>query len=501
MKRLITLLITLLIVQSLEAGVFDPRYHTYEEICDELDSLVELYPTIMMVDTIGWSTMDSIPILGVKISDNPWMNEDEPKVLYNGLHHAEEKISTEVCMYIINDLVNRYGIDDRVRRWVDSIEIWVIPMLNPDGHNVVMSGLDTTWRKDTRDNNNNGEFDLDYDGVDLNRNYGFAWELGGSTDPSSEYYRGPYPFSENETRAVRELTLINRFMFDICYHAARTGQIEVVYYPWRWEGGFTPDHAVIQAIAESVACRIPNFMGTGTYAATYGYLTQGGSARNWFYGAIGTIALTIEVGRCYPPGEYVDSICRNNLRGAYYLLDKALMGPGITGHVRDAMTGTPIQAEVEIIEVTDTIIEPRKCDPVHGRFWRLLLPGSYTVRVAAAGYDTVIIENVSVGESGYTELEILLNRTGVMEENHGLHIFGIGVNPFYCEGGIDLNTHVKVRIYTLTGSVVGMFDLYGRQYMGGDGYEAIGKKLPAGVYFCEIDYGDMVVRRKLLKLW
>jgi len=51
---------------------------------------------------------------GIKISDNPWIEEDEPVILFNGVHHAEEVLSAEVCQYLLNDLISKYRIDSQL---------------------------------------------------------------------------------------------------------------------------------------------------------------------------------------------------------------------------------------------------------------------------------------------------------------------------------------------------------------------------------------------------
>ncbi|OYD17030.1 hypothetical protein CH333_02115 [candidate division WOR-3 bacterium JGI_Cruoil_03_44_89] len=496
-------IISIFLFASALAGPFDPRYHTYDEELAELDSLCGEYGDIMVLDTLGWSSIDSIPIVGVKISDNPDVFEDEPKVLYNGLHHAEEFVSTEFCMYLINDLLAGYGHNAEITRWTDSVEIWVIPMLNPEGHGVAITGVDTIWRKNKRDNNENGAFDTDFDGVDLNRNYDFKWDIGGSTDPPSEYYRGPNPFSENETRIIRDLTLQNRFMFDICYHCARTGLTEMVYYPWRWHGQFSPDDDVIQVIADSVAKSIPNFAGTGTYTALYGNLSQGGSARNWFYGAVGTIAFTIELSeRCYPPGEFVDSICENNLGGPYYLLEKAISGPGLTGHIYDSLSLAPLEAEIEVFEATDSVIRPRMSEPMYGRFYRLRTPGVYTVRVSADGYRTKLLEDVVVESDGFTHMDVFLTRDGGIDEEHIEDFVCPRVipNPFLNETRIEAGGNTTVRIYDICGNVVKTLVLSGDAAMLWNGTDDGNRCLPSGIYFCVGRSGKDTFCKKMVKL-
>ncbi|MEO0216860.1 MAG: M14 family zinc carboxypeptidase, partial [candidate division WOR-3 bacterium] len=507
-------------ILHLVSGVFliDPRYHTYEEAVQELDSIATLYPTITKLFNLGLSTRDSLPIWGIKISDNPAIKEDEPTILFNGIHHAEELLGCEVCLYLLNDLVSKYGIDSAITYWINNAEIWIIPILNPEGHNVVMNGIDTIWRKNKRDNNNNGFFDPDSDGVDLNRNYDFNWEQGGSSNPGDEYYRGPYPFSENETRIVRNLAFQNHFVFDICYHCARTGQGELVYYPWRWGNQFAIDHPFIKRIADTLASKIINDAGNGTYVPIYGYATEG-NARNYLYGVCGTFAYTIEVSRsCYPPGYKVDSICMRNLPGAYYLLERTF-GSSITGTITDSITNEPIVAEVRIIGYYDSTLASRMSDSLFGRYRRILNPGTYSLQFRKQGYDTITISNVVVLPGIPTILNVKMSPLGIEESaisqsairNPKLEIYP---NPFrnHCvikyqipnpESQTNSNSQIPnknlatyypllstLKIYDATGELVRLWDyqtIRQSDHVVWSTKDNTGRRLSAGVYFIQFE--------------
>lgn len=238
------------------AGAVDERYHTREEVHSEILALAATYPGIVKVDTLGVSTVDSMDVWSVKVSDNVSSDEDEPVIFYNGVHHAEEILGLEVIMWMLDELTSGYGVSDTITAWVDDCELLFIPLLNPEGHAVVTAETDTTWRKNKRDNNENGQFDMNYDGVDLNRNYDFNWLEGGSDNPVSEFYRGPAPFSENETRLLRDLCLEHKPVFALNYHSPRSSAGDLVYYPWYWvEYGFAPDHYVIYDTATELCDR------------------------------------------------------------------------------------------------------------------------------------------------------------------------------------------------------------------------------------------------------
>jgi len=503
--------------------LIDPRYHTYEEAMQELDSIATLYPSITKLYNLGFSTRDSLPIMGIKISDNPAIKEDEPAILFNGVHHAEEILSCEVCLYLLNDIISKYGLDSAITYWINNSEIWIIPILNPEGHNVVMNGIDTIWRKNKRDNNNNGFFDLDSDGVDLNRNYDFNWNLGGSSDPTSEYYRGPYPFSENESRIIRDLALKNHFVFDICYHNVRTGQGELVYYPWRWGNQFAIDHPFIKRIADTLATRIINDAGNGTYVSIYGYATEG-TARNYLYGVCGTFAYTIEVSRsCYPPGYLVDSICRRNIIGAYYLLER-IFGSGITGTITDSITNQPIVAEVRVVGYYDSTLAPRLSDSLFGRYRRILNPGTYSLKFIKQGYDTVSVNNIVVAPNIPTILNIRMRPLGVEELNSKFEIrnpnLQVSPNPFRGHTEIRYTIHdtgyriqdtrynlqdASLKIYDASGRIVKSFNLEScivNQVSAviWDGTDDSGCRLPSGVYFIRLEGDEIRKTKKVILL-
>ncbi|MEO0076601.1 MAG: M14 family zinc carboxypeptidase [candidate division WOR-3 bacterium] len=479
----------------------DPRYHTYGEVIDEMRLIWLNHQEITKIYTIGYTTGFNLPILAMKISDNPEIDEDEPAILFNGIHHAPEVIGPEICLYLMADLVAKYGNDSLITEIINSSEIWVLPMVNPDGNYIVHAGFDTLWRKNCRDNNQNGIWDFG-DGVDLNRNYDFLWSMGGTLTPSDRNYRGPYPFSENETQAIRDLALREKFVFDICYHSSKEAwEGEAVYYPWRWGNPFAPDHNHIRPIAESIALSIVNDAGTGTYYATYGRATEGGLTRNWLYYAIGTFAFTIEVSHGYfPPGYRVDSICQRNLPGAYYLL-RRMHGSQITGHITDSITGEPMVAEVRILQAyaPPETIAPRTSDPTFGRYFRILSPGNYTVQVIKPGYDTVTIPNVNVTFGQPTVLDIKMQPGRAMEKkNQVLNVSyddcqvasTIGTNFANIVISLKKQSDVTIKIYTSDGRLIKDFATHsyqpGKHILWWHFDDQNGHKVNNGIYFIKI---------------
>jgi hypothetical protein len=259
-------------------------------------------------------------IVAIKISDNPTVEEpNEPEVLYMGCHHAREWISVEMPMYLTNYLVNNYGTDPTVTRLVDEREIWIVPIVNPDGLEYSQT-VYTMWRKNMRDNNNDGKFEQSQDGVDVNRNYGYKWgydDVGSSPYPSDETYRGKYAFSEPEAQAIGNLTLQHRFVFSISYHSYG----DLIIYPWGYADADTPDDKLFT----DVAARMAQFNGY-----TYGNPKDGviyntnGDSDDWLYGSRGTQAYTFELGTMFiPPEDQIETMWLQNKNASLYLLQIA----------------------------------------------------------------------------------------------------------------------------------------------------------------------------------
>lgn len=503
-------------VMLFASGVFavDPRYHTYGEMTDEMVNAALQYPNICRLYTIGYSSFFHLPLLAMKISDNPDMDEDEPKFLFNGVHHACELIGVEICLFMMNDLLTRYDTSPTIKGWVDSNEIWLVPTVNPDGHYINITGRDSMWRKNLEDNNGSGQFEPEYDGVDLNRNYNFLW-YNGNPDPTSREYRGAAPFSELETQAMRDLALAKKFVFDICYHGDKDPTFgESVYYPWRWGNPFSPDYPHIKEVAESVAYRIINDLGNAPYVPIWGDATDGGLARNWFYYAIGTFPFTIEVSQKYqPPGYRVDSICRKVTNGSYYLFQR-ILGSGITGHITDATNNQPVEAEVRVLEayaLPDTTA-PRYSDLEFGRYRRILKPGFYTLQFLAAGYDTVQIDSVLVSANGPTVLNVQLNRSGISEcLRHGATLIQADnflVYPNFIKGRAKIRWQALIHgraclaVYDNTGKkVCTVFDkIYdpGTYTVDWEGKNNQGDKVSSGIYFLRLESSGQKTIQKIV---
>jgi len=266
-------------------------FFRYSEMLEHLDAMHEMYPELITekapIDT--FLTHENRPIYHQIITG---ANDNEKdQILYNSLHHAREPVSMTQNIFFMWYLLENYATDPSVAYIVDNFELHFVPCVNPDGYLVVEDGFSVNtngtpnfgsfWRKNKRDNNGNGVFDPNVDGVDLNRNYGYQWAYdndGSSPNVSSDTYRGPGPFSEPETQAIKWLCESNEFTIALNYHAYGN----LLIYPWGFIDAFlTPDSTVFRDLAAVMTLENNYFAGTGN--ETVGY-TVNGDSDDYMYG-------------------------------------------------------------------------------------------------------------------------------------------------------------------------------------------------------------------------
>jgi hypothetical protein len=386
-----------------------PVYHSYDQITARAQALARTHPGLITQVQIGETTQFKRPIYAYRLSNDARRAQERPAVLLDGCHHSDEILGAEIVLAFMEKHLAGYGRDTAVTAWMDTLEIWLVPVINVDGHDMVTSGREPRWRKNLRDVNGDGIVGVYPEGVDVNRGYDYNWAQGGTGDPAKVSYRGLHPFSEAENRAMRHLAGLRQFLLSVSYHS----QGEVIFYPWTWAGKPAPDDDIIKRIASEVAANIPKMEGKGAYTISPG----GASSQSypWFYGRHGTIDLIIETGKgahIFPPEE-VPGIVAANLQGVSALLSHA-NGPGLAVKVTDAATGAPLVAQVWLPQIENETVDRRTTDAEFGRRWRLLAPGSHYVIISCPGYRTVVLPAAAVGATGWTELHVKLEADGAI---------------------------------------------------------------------------------------
>lgn len=185
-------------------------YRTVEGAYQTMDDLAADYPELATIEPIGdsWErTQDpdaghEMRVLRVTNLDTLAADPDRPRFVAFGSIHAREYTPAELLTRFAEWLVDGYGTDAQATWLVDHVDFRLILMANPDGRKKAESGV--LWRKNTNTDNGacpgspNGSY---HAGIDLNRNFPFHWNNGGSSSYACDQtYRGPSAGSEPETQ-------------------------------------------------------------------------------------------------------------------------------------------------------------------------------------------------------------------------------------------------------------------------------------------------------------
>ena len=268
-------------------------FRTLVEIEQEMDRLAASYPQIVSARQALGTSHEGRTIWSLRVSDNPAVYEPgEPTAWFDAIHHAREPMSGESLLLFIDWLGQRYGSDPMVTRLVDSRNFVFVPCVNPDGYEYnrqVAPNGGGMWRKNRRDNLD-GSF-----GVDLNRNYDWEWgpQWGGSSSGTySEIYRGPAPFSEPETQAMRDAAAMWPPRMSISTHSYSN----LWLYPWGYTTIYTADDPAFFEYGTRMTAN--NYFPYGTiWEILY---TANGNTIDYHYGTYGAFSFTPEIGS---PGD------------------------------------------------------------------------------------------------------------------------------------------------------------------------------------------------------
>ena len=271
-------------------------------------------PSIAKIVTIG-KTVNGQDIIAMKLSKNARKDKDgkKPSVLYAGAQHAREWITPEMNRRLMHHIIDNYASDPKIKSLVDKNELWFVPVANPDGYDFTFEPDQRLWRKNLRDNNNDGTI-APGDGVDLNRNYQTKWGYdneGSSPNTGSETYRGPSAGSEPETKALNSFADRVGFEFLVNYHSAA----QLLLYGTGWQVSTpTPDDVIYEAMAgDDENPAVPGY-DPDISAELY---TTNGDTDTHMTEAFGTLGFTPEMSTCeaasdsVPDDEWLAEDCQS----------------------------------------------------------------------------------------------------------------------------------------------------------------------------------------------
>jgi carboxypeptidase T len=316
----------------------DSGYHNYDEMVAEITKAAQDHPDIVQVSSIGTSYEGrDIPL--VKISDSAAVDEDEPEVLFTCNMHAREHLTTEMCLHIVNRFTDGYDSDPKIKSLVDTAEIWVVPMVNPDGVEYdIATGQYRFWRK-TRKPNEGSQ----YVGTDINRNFSYKWGCcgGSSGHPGAEDYRGAAPEDQPETKAIT--TFVDSRVIDgeqqIKGHIDFHTFSELVLWPFGHTTDETTDGMTEEEAARfrRVGTRMAKSNGYTPEQASDLYITDG-DINDWMWGKHKILSFCFEmypssggIDGFYPPDEVIERETSRNDGAVDILLEEVGAGSGTAG--------------------------------------------------------------------------------------------------------------------------------------------------------------------------
>jgi len=272
--------------------VFTDIDYTYEIMERNIKGLKARYPFIE-TGIAGKSVLGK-NLYYIRLGNGP------TEVFYNGAHHSLEWITSPLLMKFIENFSRGYSSNSRIRGY-NIRDIWnrssifIMPMVNPDGVDLVLSGLkrDNPYYDSLLAWNDTGlpfsqVWQANIRGVDLNRNYPASWEEAkaqepflGVNGPGPTRYGGPRPLSEPETQTVVDFTRRHNFRLVIAYHT----QGRVIY--WMYKGIAPPGALQIARIFSSVS---------GYAISEVPFEAAYAGCKDWFIEQYGRPGYTIEAG-------------------------------------------------------------------------------------------------------------------------------------------------------------------------------------------------------------
>lgn len=270
--------------------VSDVQTYDYEKMTTDIQRLVTVYPFLRR-NSIGNSVMNkSIPQIMI--------GRGAKRIHANGSFHANEWITTPLLMLFLNDYLLALTNQTSLRR-LNMLSLYVItqmslvPMVNPDGVNLVLHGApqQEPYRTNVLNLNNGSEdfstWKANIRGVDLNNQFPARWEIEKERKPQQpgpRDYPGERPLSEPESIAMANLTRNSNFNRVLAFHS----QGEEIY--WGFEGLEPPESELI----------VNEFARVSGYTPIR-YVDSYAGYKDWFIQDFRRPGFTIEVGRGVNP--------------------------------------------------------------------------------------------------------------------------------------------------------------------------------------------------------
>ncbi|XP_022655740.1 carboxypeptidase D-like isoform X2 [Varroa destructor] len=408
---------------------FEFKHHNNYELNKKLERIQSECPSITLLYELNYRSLKGWPLTVIEFSNNPGVHELlEPEFKYIGNMHGNEVLGREMLLKLADDLCKQYNAGDpEVTRLINTTRIHIMPSMNPDGwdkatevrttghaagasSSTSAAGLNGAGIGSKRDwltgRGNANDVDLNRDFPNLNRKYNKI-RRADSDAKAHHLFDGNLDHAiQPETRAVIEWIISKPFVLSANLH----GGALVANYPFDDTADGTvrrytasPDDDVFRYLARVYADNHPDMHIGRSCDASDGFqntkgITNGaawyavaGGMQDFNYLSSNDFEITLELGcEKYPSADQLPIEWKRNRRALYEFMWRTHQG--IKGFVVDAETHQPISgAEISIFNISDDGVPARLKHDVTstkaGEFWRILLPGHYTVQASAPGYE------------------------------------------------------------------------------------------------------------------
>jgi hypothetical protein len=454
-------------------------YPTYEQYVGYMTGFVSAYPGLCKLDTVGTSMQGRL-ILALRISKNISQEEAEPQFLYTSSIHGDETTGYVLMLHLIDYLLSGYGTDPTATDLLNTTEIVINPLANPDG---TYHGGNGSVSGSVRYNAN---------GIDLNRNF---------PDPEDGQHPDGNPW-QVETQAWMDYADLNHFTMSANFH----GGAEVFNYPWDTWAKLAADDAWWEFVgrewADTVHVYGPSgyftFMNNGVTNG-YAWYTVSGGRQDYmnYYHRCREVTLEISDVKTLP-ASLLSSFWEYNFHSFLNYMQEA--NYGFNGIVTDTVTDQPIAAKVYISLHDKDFSEVYSTLPT-GFYARPIYEGTYNVTFSAPGYFTKTVKNVGVSKLATTELDVQLRPLTFDLQDKVVNTILVYPNP--TDGNFSIvfpddhvNPSCSIQVINMLGTIV-----YSSDINPGPDTKTAEIKIPGiqnGLYFLKFNSGYRIYLDKLI---
>lgn len=320
-------------------------YPSFEILTAKLQEFATKYPNLVKITSIGKSVQGR-DLWVLKISDNVNVDEVEPEFKYISSMHGDEITGRELTVRLIDEMLSKYGKDQRITDLIDNTELYIMPSMNPDGSHL-------RQRANAK-------------GIDLNRHFPEAVR----NQPNSTNNKQP------EVAAIMNFQASRNFTLSANFH----GGTIVANYPWDAKYEAHPLDALVQELSLAYSELNPEMTASDEFSRgiTNGaawYVVEGGM-QDWSYVWHNDLQITIELSHAkWPNYKDIPGFYKSNRESMIRYAELIHQGAGVK--FADKKT----TGKVAIKDANGKSLGSYGFQ--RGEFYKVLLPGTYTFDISA----------------------------------------------------------------------------------------------------------------------